>query len=274
MTAITAALVVLALWLFGGPAPSRRPTVGRRDGCLAESVPDAARPKWGVPGASAALGVVLVGMVAPGLVPFLLVVGAGVLVFERRRRERRRHLEDTDAMVEVVDEVVRDLRSGRTLAASLMGVLAARSHTSAELGRIVDVVRSGRPLRTAVAMVDESSGSHAVNSTSSLVLTGITVLLTTGGPAAASLERLSETIRAARADEADRRAQAAQAMASAVVLSALPLVFAAVLALADPAVRSFYFDNPGGAICLAGAATLSAACLLWIDVVVWGLDSP
>lgn len=165
------------------------------------------------------------------------------------RRQQRRLTDDHDtAVVEWIDAVVRELAAG--------GGLGPALRRNAPTGLDLDEARTGREL--VAALVDRPG---------MLGLTAVTlqVLLRHGGPAAPALQRLADTLRAQHAARRRRRAEAAQARASAQLVAVVPILFVAVACLVDPELATFYFRSLLGGLCLGGAVTCAAAGWWWID---------
>ncbi len=77
-------------------------------------------------------------------------------------------------------------------------------------------------------------------------------------------DTVARTLRERAALAGELRAQTAQARASAAALSALPLLFTGLCALADRGVLSFLTGTLLGAACLVAGAGLQAMGLLWM----------
>jgi Flp pilus assembly protein TadB len=88
-----------------------------------------------------------------------------------------------------------------------------------------------------------------------------------GGPAAAPLERAAATLRARDAVAAEQRAQSAQALMSARVLTFVPIALLAVLTVSDPKVRDAITSPAGTAAVLLGGA-LNATGALWMRRII------
>ncbi len=97
-----------------------------------------------------------------------------------------------------------------------------------------------------------------------LMVDTLGLLVTSGGPALPSVERLNDTIRSAARVDDEVRVNAGQATASAALLAALPFLFAAGLATLDPRLAHLYLYEPMGAACLAVAFGLSWGGWRWM----------
>ncbi len=92
-----------------------------------------------------------------------------------------------------------------------------------------------------------------------------------GGPAAMPLERVAATLHARSTERAERRTNSAQARLSAKVLSTVPVGVLALLALAEPAVRSTLV-TPVGAACVVGGGLFNLAGWYWMRHLVGGAE--
>ena len=86
-----------------------------------------------------------------------------------------------------------------------------------------------------------------------------------GGPAASfALQRAAWALRERHAIRLERRTQAAQAMFSARILSWLPVVFGAIMAVTNRSVRGAYFGGVAGLVCLFVGILLNVAGRRWM----------
>lgn len=141
----------------------------------------------------------------------------------------------TDALLELLDELGRELRTGASLAGALERAEARRP----------DALGSGGP--------DASLVAHA-----------LAVAGRAGGPAAAALDRAAAVLRERRSWRAERRAQAAQARLGATVLTVVPLGFAAWSAAGSERVRDVYAASPVALALAALGLCLNAAGWWWM----------
>lgn len=200
--------------------------------------------------------------------PVVMVLGPLVAWFVPMivRRHRTRVVRDRSErlVIDVCEGIAQQLRAGNSLAAS---VTAAIESAPVPLDQRFEPVRramqAGAPPARALGRADterlESLG---------LLATALAVLLDNGGPVVVAIDRIGETVRSGVEARAEAQAQTGQATASALLLAALPLPFAVVVGLIEPAAASLYLTSWTGALCLGFAAALSAAGWLWIDQAV------
>ncbi len=186
-------------------------------------------------------------------------------IVERRRRRLSR-CNDDRLVVALADHIAQQLRGGSSLAASVGQALSGPDTAfPGRLGATRRAIQSGERLTSALRRVD-ADGLVSLG----LLVTALRVLIANGGPAAVSIERVSEALRAGASARAELAAQSGQATASAVLLAALPFLFAVVVAMIEPAAATLYLSTWIGAACVCGAGLLSAAGWWWIDRAVNG----
>ena len=91
----------------------------------------------------------------------------------------------------------------------------------------------------------------------------IAVAAEMGGPASAYLDRVAAALRLRGADDRERKAQAAQAKLSALVLTVVPASALVLLLVTDPDVRRVLGTATGG-LCVLIGLTLNAAGAWWM----------
>lgn len=212
-------------------------------------------------------------------VPFV----ASMVVTVAARVRRRLTREQLDAaVVTFTEDLSQQLRSGGALTSSFLSTLDEHPIVGDRLKPVIAAASAGVRLELAldqtltldrnpvVGAWPPAKHSRRTEHPDSLRLlaAAVAVLTQNGGPAAPSLERLTETMRANLAARAEARVQASQAIASATVLAALPIMFVVVYAVIDHDVIDFYFHTLFGGICLFLMLGLTATSILWIEVVV------
>jgi tight adherence protein B len=189
-------------------------------------------------------------------------------------RRRQHHHALADEVPPFVDELIQQLKAGRSLAQALRTTLLASSFGGAAprasssplheaLRPLHEALAAGTGLEEALRQVRGSAPPEV-----ELVVDTLGVLVHRGGAALPSLERLSDTLRSAQWVDSEVRAQAAQATASATVLAGLPALFVVGLAALDGRMAGFYLYEPAGAACLLAAAGLSYLAWWWMDSLV------
>lgn len=249
--------------------PGRRPP--RRLAALAREagLPERWVERSATLGGAAVAVLVAVGLLA-GPVPAIVLAGA-IAALPRlagpslRRRRRRRRDEQLPVWLE-------RLASGLRAGLSLTGALASTTATTpAPLGpELVEVERAvagGQGLGPALARwVQAPDASPAV----ALVVAALDLGARSGGEVARAVDRVAATLRDRVEAQAEVRALATQARASAAVLAAAPLGFTVLLGTLEPEVPRVLFTTPLGWACLAGGLGLEAASAAWMARIVGG----
>ncbi|MFT7599353.1 MAG: tight adherence protein B [Acidimicrobiales bacterium] len=221
-----------------------------------------------------ALGPIVVGLfLAAAIVsrsPVVAVAGFSIALFVRRLNRQRlariaaRRL-NLD-LVSMADEMVLSLRSGGSLSSSFLEAAASTGECAAHYAPVLGAVEAGMSLGQALDQFGVDEGPKPLD----LFATSLAVLVHSGGPAVVALERLGEGLRATLAADGERHTQSSQAMASAVVLAVLPVVFAGSVAWVEPAARQFYLRTPFGGVCLMAMLGLTGTSWLWMQSIAGG----
>ncbi|HET6948817.1 MAG TPA: type II secretion system F family protein [Acidimicrobiales bacterium] len=191
----------------------------------------------------------------------LVASGAGAVVLTRWRaaaagRERR-----ATQIPGALDRLATALRAGTSLPSSLAEVgSAVDPPLGPELTALGEATARGRPV---VDVLDDWAARHDDPPTR---LAGTALVLATlvGSVPARAVDGVAATVRERLDLAAERRALAAQARASAVVLTVAPLAFAALLVAGDTAAAGFLLGSPAGWSCLAGGVGLDVAGGIWM----------
>lgn len=220
-----------------------------------------ARPPVGAV-AVGAVGLVAAGAaVGPHGVVVLAIAAAGVRARARfRARTAHRHLRDAQLPL-ALDRLAASLRSGASLTTALGEVGGALdAPIGPELDALARDAARGRPVRQ---VLDDWSSTHDDPGTR---LAAAALLLATivGSAPARAIDGVAATVRERLDLAAERRALAAQARTSALVLSVAPVGFAALLVLADAAAAGFLLGTPAGWACLVTGVGLDAAGAWWM----------
>lgn len=280
----TNAMVVAALTALSGagllaarPRPARRP--------VARPAPAG---RWSPPGQAAALlrdlglnpdtawlpvvggaaAVVSVLALADG--PLLAAAAAGGLAATPRmlrpallRRAARRRDEQ---LVQALERLAAELRSGRTLGPAMVHVA---EHTPAPLGTELRAVaaelRHGAGVTAALRRWGEAATASAeVRLTAAALALGSEA----GGQLARSVDDLASTLRERRELRAEARALATQARASAAVLAVAPPAFTLLVSTVEPGTLRFLLGSPPGLACLVGGVALDLIGGRWMARIV------
>ena len=186
--------------------------------------------------------------------------------FVRSWWSRRRDREDRRAAwPSVADEVGAGLRSGASLRQAL-GSAANRGGAAGETLRAVLVpVARGDPLARAA---NRWACAAAGEPDESLLAEAVELASTAARADPMLFDVVADTIRDRAAVAGELRAQTAQARASALALSVLPLAFTGLLALTDRGVLTFLLGTLGGWLCLTLGLTLQAVGARWMHRIV------
>ncbi len=211
----------------------------------------------GVAGAATALALLLAGPLLGLLVAATLVAGPRLL----RPAVRRSMAARRDAQLPAaLERLAASLRAGAAPGPAF-GALA-RS-TPAPLGddlRAAAVeVEHGSPLADAV----ERWGHAAAGPDVRLAAAALALAARIGGSVARPVDRVASTLRERRELQAEVRALATQARASALVLTLAPGAFTALVSTVEPGVPRFLLGSSPGLACLAVGVALQAAGAAW-----------
>ncbi len=235
-----------------------------RSRLAAPATQSAARPA-GVPAAMAlvgAAGLVTAGVaIGPHAVAGLVAVAAigpvRARLVQRLARRRERELQLPAAL----DRLAAALRSGASLTMALDEVGAAlEPPIGPELAALAREAGHGRPVRD---VLDGWSSRHDDPGTR-LAASAMVLATVVGSAPARAIDGVAATVRERLDLAAERRAMAAQARTSALVLSVAPVGFAALLVLGDTAAAGFLLGTPAGWACLVTGLGLDAAGAWWM----------
>lgn len=256
----TLAIVCLALSCVvvatGRPAPPR--LFGERRLWRAQWV-EAVPPRLLVPALGVAGAVLLESPVLAICLPLL----AGFVRRELwRRRQRLASADRADTAVGFVQAATSGLRAGRSLTGAVLGAADGdgRDETNTLREAVAGRVQAGRPFALAI---DDVLGDGSVDER--LIATTLCALDATGASAGAALERVAEALGERQSSREDARTQAQHALSSAGVLAALPFVFGAAAALAEPDVARLYASTWLGAVCVGVALLLIFGSWEWLQ---------
>jgi tight adherence protein B len=214
------------------------------------------------PALAAAAGLAVAWMAAGPALAVGLVVGvaAGQARARLRRRAARRHRREAQ-LAPALDRLAAALRSGASLPAALDEVgHAVEPPIGPELGGLARQAAHGRPLRR---VLDGWAATHGDPGTR-LAATALVLATVVGAAPARAVDGVAATVRERLDLAAERRALAAQARTSALVLSVAPAGFAALLVAGDTAAAGFLLGTPAGWACLAAGLALDAAGIWWM----------
>jgi tight adherence protein B len=180
-------------------------------------------------------------------------------------RRRRLRPPDDDDVAEWCEQVARGVRAGSSLSHAVVQAGAAAPAGATVFQPVVRAITRGRGLADALGELTDADPGSGVG----LVVPVLAACAELGGPAALPLERVAAVLHGRSAERAERQANSAQARLSARVLTTLPVGVLALLAVAEPAVRTSLTTSLGVACLVAGAA-LNLAGWYWMRRLIGG----
>lgn len=180
----------------------------------------------------------------------------------RRWRRRREDEQVARELPVLLDEVARSMRSGLSVSSALA---AAQASLRGPLAVDVGVLAAARGGSSQVldAWAVHRRGVPGVR----LVAAALSLAAQTGA-AARAVDGVADTLRADRELTAEVRALASQAQVSALLIASLPVGFAVLASLSDPAALRFLVESPLGRVCLIGGLVLDTVALWWMRRIV------
>jgi tight adherence protein B len=189
-------------------------------------------------------------------------MAATLLRKSRKRANERRTL--GGGLVDLVEEMARQLRGGRGVNAALVEAVA---NSSVELEHVLQpVVASltiGTPSSLAVSALGTQYNNRDLHSLATLLGAGEQL----GGVRPDALDGLTTMMRERTAAGADVATQAAQARVSAIVLGCAPMVFCGLLVLSDGRSSAFLLHSPIGLGCAVVGLVLDGIGAVWMSTV-------
>lgn len=218
----------------------------------------------------AAAGVAMAWRSAGPTTTLLLAAGAATWTASARIRSaggaRRRRIAQFPA---ALDGLATSLRSGASLPTALAEAAATTPPPlGPELAALATSTARGRSL---AAALDDWSAAHDDRSTR-LAATAMILATRVGTAPARAVEGVAATLRERSDLAGERRALAAQARASTLVLAAAPLVFGMILLAGDEAAADFLLRTPAGWACLTIGIALDALGAWWMARLTRGQD--
>jgi len=221
--------------------------------------------------AIAGAGLAIAWLTAGPTTAVLLAVAAvaGILRSQRRARAEARHRRRAD-LPAALDRLATALRSGASIPMALdEAAKATPPPLGEELAGLARATSRGRPL---AEVLDGWTTTHDDRGTR-LAATALLLASRLGSAPARAVDSVAATLRERTDLAAERRALAAQARTSALVLAVAPLGFTALLVASDGAASTFLLGTPAGWACLVGGVALDGAGAWWMARLVRG-DEP
>jgi tight adherence protein B len=273
---VGACLSATAVWSVRGWASSQR-VRARVAGTLCPPGSDgavAARSATPVPplavvagAAGTAVAVLVIGPVALAFAVFGLAIAPAIV---RRQRRARTLVKRRSQLPPALEELAAALRAGSSLPVALG---EAGSATSDPLGPELEALALGAGRGQPMAAVLDGWARRHDDPGTRLAATALVLATVVGVASARAVHGVAATLRERLELSAERRALAAQARTSAVVLATAPLLFAFLLAVSDSDAGRFLLNSRAGWVCLAAGLGLDALGALWMARLTRG-DQP
>jgi tight adherence protein B len=185
-------------------------------------------------------------------------IRAGLERAKPSRRSRRRDGQLPDSL----DRLASSLRAGLAVGPAVIELAAVADEPLAgDLRPIREALVHGTPATVALAAWGERPDASA---DVRLVVAALSLGAQAGGEVARAVDRIAGTLRERREVEAEVRALATQARASAVLLAVAPLAFAGLVATIEPGAVAFLVTDPVGLGCLLLGIGLDALGAAWM----------
>jgi tight adherence protein B len=212
----------------------------------------------------AATAFVVVGGLAPGLLPLTVIAGVVAipcaLVSLRRRSERR----FVAALPVLVDDVVAQLHAGATVVGALLALAARTGPLQVDLTRLETRLRLGSSLSGALTQWARDRHLPELD----VVAGGLALAATAGGPSALALDGLARSVRDQLAAQADAAALSAQARMSAVVVGGAPIAYLVFSSMIDGNATRALLGSAAGRLCCGVGFLLEGLGALWMRRIV------
>ncbi|MGI8743484.1 MAG: type II secretion system F family protein [Bryobacteraceae bacterium] len=179
----------------------------------------------------------------------------GLPYFYILKKRAKRFFKFEEAFPDALDSLARALRAGHPLSAG-MEILANESTppVSTELRKVAIEGNLGMSWEVALQNLSRRMPLLEVN----MFVSAIQLQSRTGGKLNEVLSNLSETMRASTALKGEVRALAAHGKLTGIVLTALPLVIAAIMLVVNPGYLAILLQHPTGKYLIVAAI----ACLI------------
>jgi tight adherence protein B len=263
---VAACLSVVAAWPSHRWLSSRR-VQARVTRSLRSVRTDDVVPRWATPvppvavvTGSAGMAVAVLAL-GPGTLALALIGLAVMPLVVRRHRRARALVRRGSQLPQALERLAGALRSGSSLPLALGDAgRATPDPLGPELAALALGASRGQPM---AAVLDAWARRHDDPGTR-LAVTALALATVVGVAPARAVDGVAATLRERLELSAERRALASQARASALVLSAVPILFALLLGMSDGAAGRFLLHSRAGWACLAGGLGLDALGAWWM----------
>ena len=177
----------------------------------------------------------------------------GRYVVPARLRKRRSPVKSVDAvrMALALEDSARDVRAGHSLRQALVAQPVLWPSFA---------LRNGEPLLRAL----DAWATRATDTDERLVACAVVLAAHAGGATAQALDSAAMALHERLAIRADVRAQAATALASAVIVGGLPFFVLALSLVGDGRTRDVLLHTAAGRLCIAIGLALDLVGLAWM----------
>lgn len=180
----------------------------------------------------------------------------------RGRHGRRRETTMLPSVIDSLDALAADVRSG----SSLRGALGAATRGEGDHPRTDDAARCDTA-RAVLDAVDSPAGRNDMHPAIAVAAQAVTSALLLGGAQALALDSAAALLRERHAVAMERAAHSAQARLSARVMTIVPVAFTAWVLLTNAEARTA-MATPLGSAALAAGVLLNVSGWLWMQRIV------
>jgi tight adherence protein B len=182
--------------------------------------------------------------------------------FWQRRHARKDAATSLTCVIDLLDELASDVRSGGALRGALESAAAARMGHQ----RTAPAARA-RLANTILDSIDSPARGTRLTAASAVATQAITAALLLGGSQALALDSAASLLRERHAVALERAAHSAQARLSARVMTVVPVAFTAWVLLTNDQARTAT-ATPFGSAALATGVLLNVTGWMWMRRVV------
>jgi tight adherence protein B len=187
---------------------------------------------------------------------------APVVRFLERARPQLRHRRRDAQLPDALDRLASAVRGGQAIGPALRELAGTvPDPLGTELRPMAMAIDQGEPVARALA---GWAGRPGASPDVHLVVAALTLGAHAGGEVARAIDRVAATLRERREVQGEVHALATQARASAGVLAAAPLGFAALVSTIEPGAVVFLVTSPLGMACLVTGLGLEALGCVWM----------
>jgi Flp pilus assembly protein TadB len=188
----------------------------------------------------------------------------GFMLFRKSRKYAHQRKTLAGGLVDLVEEMARQLRGGLGVTTALLQAIA---NSSDDLQQVLEPVVASLTIGTPASVAVTALGSQHNNGDLHSLATLLGASEQLGGVRPDALDGLTTMMRERTTAGADVATQAAQARVSAIVLGCAPIVFCGVLVLSDGRSSAFLLHSPIGLGCAVVGLVLDGIGGVWMSTV-------